>query len=100
MRKFNKDKVLKHAVCVHCRTEQQAIELLDWAHSIGLHWGSGKSYIEYRRWEEYTDDTVYYIPDGSYGNRIDVPPKTSILSFEEALDNSIDISNATYTKLK
>lgn len=64
--KFNKNEIVKKNTVVHCETEQEAIELLTWACSVGLTWNFGISYLEHTHYDTYTNTTCYNLNDGTF----------------------------------
>ena len=40
------DKIMQPEIAIHCNTEEKANNLLKWAHSKGLTWRSGISYLD------------------------------------------------------
>lgn len=54
-------------LCIHCDTERKANKLLKKFHELGECWLSGKSYLDYNRYDEYGEDTVYF-NDNIYGS--------------------------------
>lgn len=55
-------------VAVHCPTEEQAKELLYFAHKCGLKWSSGAAYIEKNYWYNYRENSCYALYEGKYGS--------------------------------
>jgi hypothetical protein len=54
---------------VHCETEEEAIQLLNWAHDQGLKWSDGTSYKEHTSYKVYTSDTCYELKTGQYSGK-------------------------------
>lgn len=77
--------VLQQDTRVHCKTEEEAIVLLDWARSKGKYWSSGKS-LKNTNWDIHSYNTYYHLYDGTYGDI----RKTSykVTPFEDLLINS------------
>ena len=86
MRKFNYNKIIKENTVVHCKTEDQANELLTWADSVGLRWVDGESYLGSNNYNEYGDKTCYYLFENGYGD-LDwcIDEDYKVIPFEEAL---------------
>ncbi len=57
---FDKDKVLQPKVVVHCKSEEEADELREWAKQENLQANMSSTYYE---------DICYDFNDGSYGRR-------------------------------
>lgn len=53
---------------VHCKTEEEAKQVLEVADSLGYRWVGGERFTENSRWELHKSDTCYYIADGSYSS--------------------------------
>jgi len=71
---------------VHCTTDVQAFELLNWASSKGLKWSDGTAYSSYKNcYPHYRSKTCYDILSGYYTD-IDNCKRNNynILKFEEA----------------
>ena len=84
--KFNKELIMQDSTVVHCRTEEQANQLLEWADSIGLKWITGNSYKNYTNYISYHEQTCYYLYEGTYTDLEFYKEKGyKILSFEEAI---------------
>jgi hypothetical protein len=78
---FDIDKILQPNVNVHCRTEEQAIALCEWAHGLGKTWSSGDSYLSITYWKVCKENSVYAIHTGRIGSKSNI--KETILDFEE-----------------
>jgi hypothetical protein len=46
-----------------------AIELLKIADDLGYEWSTDHSYLEYNHWENYKEETCYWIKSGSYTDK-------------------------------
>lgn len=57
------DKLVAPKTVVHCKTEEEAKQLLNWAHDQGLKWLNGASY------KEYTSDTCYDLKTEQYSGK-------------------------------
>lgn len=68
MNKFNWDLINQPNIVVHCRTEEQAKELLTEAHKNGFKWDSKKEYSNISNYDVYLSDTCYHIYNGVYCN--------------------------------
>ena len=66
MIEFDYDKIMQYKTVVNCKTLEQAINLLTWAHSKGLKWHDFDSYLIYNCWYEYKEDTCYNFYNGSF----------------------------------
>ena len=53
---------------MHCKTEEDANEFLEYLDSLGFTWGNGTSYIGRNRWHEYGENTYYRFMANSYGS--------------------------------
>lgn len=51
-------KELESGMVVHCKTEEEAKQFINWAHECGYRWNSGKSQ-EVTYWEEHMNNTCY-----------------------------------------
>lgn len=78
---FDYDKIMQENVVVHCETLEQSRNLKRWAHSKGLKWFDGDSYLEVLWNSTYT---ILNIFDGYQGSVKDYPDNT-ILKYEEVL---------------
>lgn len=65
--KFNIDDYKGNYV-MHCKTEKEARDFLDYLDSIGKKWCSGKSYLGNTNWGIYTSNTIYEFNHGSYAD--------------------------------
>jgi hypothetical protein len=63
--KFNIDDY-KGKYVMHCKTEEEANDFLDYLDSIGKKWCSGRSYLCNTCWHYYTTDTIYNFNTDSY----------------------------------
>jgi len=54
--------------CIHCPTEREAEAICKLMHEAGLKWASGKSLLEYNKWADEKEKTVYYPSRSSYGS--------------------------------
>lgn len=66
MTQFNYEKIMQPNTVVHCKTEEQAENLLKWVDSKGLKWGSGDSYLNKTRYSTYGDETCYKLQNGNF----------------------------------
>lgn len=82
-----KEEILKKGVVVHCRSEEQAINLLKWADSLGYKWKNGGSYLSDTYWRCYKSSAAYEIKYGYFGpiEFFEDEEGYKILSYEEAL---------------
>ena len=85
---FNYELITQPNTVVHCRTEEQAKELLEWAHENGMKW-AGEVSLYTPLYSEYSEDTCY---DFNGGVCVEFSPIAyfhrngyKILSYEEAL---------------
>lgn len=62
------EEIMDRNAVIHCDTEEKAKLLLEYLHSIGRKWCSGKSYIEENHYSSYGDQTCYAIYLGQYGS--------------------------------
>jgi hypothetical protein len=67
MIKFN-DVVENWEIVVHCKTLEQALKLLSFAHKKGLKWLSGHSYLVMNNYSAYESNTCYYLHGGEYAD--------------------------------
>ena len=85
---FNYDLITQPKTVVHCRTEEQAKELLRFMYDKGMEWCSGKSLNE-TKYDKYTTNTCYNFNSGSYNEFSPTAYYSdngyNILSYEEAL---------------
>lgn len=63
---FDYDKIMREDVVINCKNQCEAIQLLEWADSIGLKWNSGFSYLQYTNWHELQEEICYCIFKGGY----------------------------------
>lgn len=86
MKQFDYNKMMKPNIAVHCKTEQQAINLLNWADSKGLKWSNRRSYLEETHYTDYGVDTCYHLYGGLYCVRSWWEENSfTILSYEDVL---------------
>lgn len=87
MKQFNEMILHERMVVVQCRTEQQARELLAWAHSKGKKWCNGESFLNNTLWEVNGFLTCYNVWFGEVGSKIAFTTHSPrcVLSFEEVL---------------
>ena len=84
MNKFNWDLIDKPNTVVHCKTEEQAIELLTEAHNNGFKWRNGIDYLSGLNYDVCESNTCYYIHYGVYCNvEYSKERGLEILKFEE-----------------
>ena len=89
MKKFNYNKIVKELTVVHCETEEQVNELLTWADSVGLKWSTERSYLGYNNYNDYKEDTCYYLYEGEFSFLYYYKKENyTIISFDEALMGS------------
>lgn len=55
-------------MAIHCKTEEEAKELLRMADEFGFKWCGNNRFIEYTRWMVNEENTCYYISEGKYGD--------------------------------
>ena len=55
-----KKKGRKGKACIHCKTEEEAKELLRYAQEMGYKWCGGGSLDMYNNWDWYKEETCYY----------------------------------------
>jgi hypothetical protein len=65
--KFNIDDY-KGKYVMHCKTDEEADNFLNYLDSIGKKWCSGRSYLSNNCWNCYTINTVYNFNNDSYCN--------------------------------
>lgn len=63
------DKLVASKTVVHCKTEEEAKQLLNWANDQGLKWLNGASYKEHTSYKAYTSDTCYDLKTGQYSGK-------------------------------
>lgn len=56
-------KEIKQGMAIHCKTESEAKELLGYLHENGYQWRMGDSLAVITEWEEYREETCYFIED-------------------------------------
>ena len=86
-RKYTIDEVLNTGV-IHCKTQQEMIEVLKALEKMGLKWASGKELFERIPWDEYGTETCVEVDNGKvfYANcsyYVEIQPQSKIYSFEE-----------------
>lgn len=83
---FDYEKIMRPNTVIHCKTKEQAKELLKWADSKGLKWCDGNSYLEENNWEKHREDTCYNLCVGAYSDKRDYKDcDYIILPYEEVL---------------
>lgn len=84
---FDYDKIMQEKIVIHCKTKEQAINLLTWADSIDLVWESGDSYLCDNNWEDYKGNTCYNLFSGTFSD-LDwyMRCRYEILSYKEAVN--------------
>ena len=87
MSRFREEIIQDRRIVVNCKTENQARELLTWAHFQKKTWYTGESYINNTHWDTYKYFTCYSLWYGEVGSRIVYATNypLCILSYEEAL---------------
>ena len=85
---FDKNKIMQENVVVHCKTKEEAKELLAWADGQGMRWCNGGSYLNINEYSMYGDQTCYCLKAGEFGkyNSIKASGYT-IYTIEEARKN-------------
>lgn len=58
---------LLHNVAVHCKTGEEANEVLELGEKVGYKWIEGQSFLTSTFYDEYKDETCYSIKTGQYG---------------------------------
>lgn len=53
---------------IHCKTKEEALEVLKIAHEEGYIWKDGKHYIDQDRWSKYGDQTCYRLKAGVFSD--------------------------------
>lgn len=61
-------RLVKSKVAIHCKTEEEAKQLLKWAHNQGLKWSDGQSYLGDIKYSRYKNNTCYSISNGGYSS--------------------------------
>ncbi|MGN0317802.1 MAG: hypothetical protein ACI4E1_07730 [Lachnospira sp.] len=69
-------------VAMHCKTTEEAEYFCKFLHGAGKTWSDGSSYLEYRNFEGYKENTVYYFNKGTYGDKT-CAVKVNILEFSD-----------------
>ena len=96
--KFDKEKIMQPKTVVHCSTDEQASQLLNWAASEKLHWGCGAPYTEITCWYKYKDVTCYNLYEGQYSYIADYRlDEYTILVFEDVVIKEEELNNKTYS---
>ena len=63
---FNKNE------CIHCPTEELAIQVLKISHDKGYKWNNGASYLDIIYWGRYRENMCYHLNCGTASNIINV----------------------------
>lgn len=97
-------RLVKPKVAIHCQTEEEAKQLLKWAHGQGLKWCIGESYLEDTAHSKHKNNTCYSFSTGGYSNidfyeseGYDIIKFSSIPEFQT---NPITTYNIDKSKLK
>lgn len=61
-------RLVQPKVAIHCETEEEAKQLLKWAHAQGLKWSNGQSYLEDTIYSKHKNNTCYSISNGVYSS--------------------------------
>jgi hypothetical protein len=51
---------------IHCPTKEEAMELCNLFHKLGIEWSSGEPFHKNDNWETYKENTYYYPRIGCY----------------------------------
>ena len=85
---FNYELITQPNTVVHCRTEEQAKELLDFMHGKGMKWTDGSS-LKSTYYSRHTEETCYDFNKGYTVSYCDISCYSTdgykIISYEEAL---------------
>ena len=57
--------ILKRGVCLQCKTENHARELLYHLHKAGCKWTGGDSLLKHTYWNYYKERTYYNVSDST-----------------------------------
>lgn len=76
-------------LAIHCKTEDEAKELLKAFDKAGKTWESGEKYTEDTKWKEYKDQTHYY-NDGLFSSNMYIEDHDNITVYEF---NEVDLNN-------
>ena len=58
----------KGKYAMNCKTEEEAQEFCRLMHEDGRKWFSGDSYLEIINWGDYSETTVFYFNEGTFGD--------------------------------
>ena len=84
-KQFN-SRILSEDIVVNCRTQEQAINLLNWADDNDKRWSSGDRFTQFTNWTKHFSDTCYIVKQGFYNNiEYHDMYKHNIWSYEDAL---------------
>lgn len=75
--------IIKEKEAVHCKTEEEAKEVLAIADKLGLQWASERSYLESTNWDRSRSNICYYLGEGMFGSVETLEIGYSIISAEE-----------------
>lgn len=53
--------------CMRCKTIEEAEDFCKFLYENGRRWDSGRSYLRYNYWNDYSKGTVYYFNEATYG---------------------------------
>jgi len=97
-------RLVKPEVAIHCKTEEEAKQLLKWAHDQDLKWSDGQSYLDHTAYYRNEDNICYSFSTGGYSNidfykseGYDIIEFSSIPEFQT---NPITTYNIDKSKLK
>ena len=55
--------------CMHCATEEEALEFCQYLDNVGRTWNGGDSYLSFSNYNVHGNETVYHFNEGTYGDR-------------------------------
>ena len=87
MIKFKEIILNDNRIVVSCTTDEQARNLLAWAHSKGKTWCNGETYLSNTCWDIHQEFTCYNLCFGEYSSRMAYSterPKC-ILTYQEVI---------------
>lgn len=60
------ESLIKENEVVHCRTEEEAKDVLEIAHYLGYRWATGISFLQTTNYNRYESQTCYWITKGEF----------------------------------
>lgn len=87
--KFNFEKWKDKKVCMHCQTEEEAIDFCKEMDAAGLRWADGTKYLHDISFYNNGSATVYYFNSGYYGSTYSVNDDVTILEWSDYMKEKV-----------